>query len=71
MATSTLSVPMTEVAESLGISRGTAYSAIKSNDIPHLHIRGRIVVAREQLNNLLKGKWENDSPCIRCKEESY
>ncbi len=50
----TYSVP--EVAELLGISRASAYTHVRTGDIPSITIGSRIVVPRRALNELLHGK---------------
>lgn len=52
----TLTVP--EVAKLLGISRGTAYLAAKSGEIPVIRIRGRFVVPMRAVDELLKRAME-------------
>ncbi len=50
----TYSVP--EVAELLGISRASAYTHVRTGDIPSITIGSRIVVPRRALDELLHGK---------------
>jgi len=47
----TYSVP--EAARVLGVSRNTAYEAIKAGQIPALRIGRRIVVPRQEIDRLL------------------
>ncbi len=42
-----------EAAAFLGIGRNTAYSAVKSGEIPSLRIGGRVLVPRAALERLL------------------
>lgn len=44
---------VTEVAELLGISRGSAYTHVRTGAIPSITIGGRIVVPRRALDALL------------------
>jgi excisionase family DNA binding protein len=46
-------VTVEQAAEMLGISRGSAYLACQSGDIPSLRIRGRILIPRALLLELL------------------
>ena len=47
----TYSVP--EAAELLGISRGSAYTHVRTGEIPSITIGGRIVVPRQALEAML------------------
>ncbi len=42
-----------EAARILSISRGSAYSAIRANEIPHIRIGNRILIPRAKLFALL------------------
>lgn len=42
-----------EVAALLGVSRATAYAAVKRGDIPSIRLGRKIVVPRAQLEKLL------------------
>lgn len=44
---------VTEVAQMLGISRGSAYTHVRTGEIPSITIGGRIVVPRRALDALL------------------
>ena len=44
---------VTEVAHLLGISRGSAYTHVRTGEIPSVTIGGRIVVPRSALEALL------------------
>ena len=48
-----LTVTVEEAAKILGIGRNTAYSAIKSGELPSIKLRGRIVVPRHALSKLM------------------
>jgi len=52
----TLTVP--EVAALLGISRGTAYEAIRLGQIPSLRFGRRVVIPKAALQRLLDGEQE-------------
>ena len=62
-----LSVPISEISETLGITRGTVYLAIKKGDIPHVHASGRIIVLRTLWNEYLLGK--SLEKCPQCESE--
>jgi len=66
MTTASTAVPITEVSKVLGVSRGTVYNAFKKNDIPHLHVTGRIVVPSRLFHSFLNGDWDNTLPCDTC-----
>jgi excisionase family DNA binding protein len=44
-----------EVAQKLGISRGAAYEAAKSGEIPAIRIGRRIVCPKRRIDALLEG----------------
>lgn len=48
-----LTYTVTEVAELLGISRGSAYTHVRTGEIPSITIGGRIVVPRRAIETLL------------------
>lgn len=48
-----LTVTVEQAAELLGISRGSAYQAVHSGEIPSLQIGGRILVPRARLLEML------------------
>lgn len=48
-----LTYNVTEVAHLLGISRGSAYTHVRTGEIPSITIGGRIVVPRRALDALL------------------
>lgn len=48
-----LTYTVTEVAHLLGISRGSAYTHVRTGEIPSISIGGRIVVPRRALDELL------------------
>ncbi len=48
-----LTYTVSEVAQLLGISRGSAYNHVRSGDIPSITIGGRIVVPRRAIDELL------------------
>ena len=50
-----LTVTVTEAAELLGISRGMAYECVRTGEIPSGRLRGRILVPRQRLDELLAG----------------
>ena len=50
-----LTFTVVEVAELLGISRNSAYEAIRRGEIPVLRIGRRVVVPRARLHELLRG----------------
>lgn len=56
-----LTYTVTEVAQLLGISRGSAYTHVRTGEIPSITIGGRIVVPRRALDALLnidaKASW--------------
>ena len=47
---------VTEVARVLGISRTTAYEAVRDGSIPSLRVRRRIVVSRAWVTSVLNGQ---------------
>jgi excisionase family DNA binding protein len=50
-----LTYTVEEAARRLGISRGSAYEAIRSNQIPHVTIGRRVLVPKVGLDALLAG----------------
>jgi len=54
MEKKTLSVD--ETAKALGISRGLAYKAVKSGEIPSIRIGGRFLISKETLQKILQVK---------------
>ena len=53
-----LTYSVDEAAEALGISRASAYEAIKKGEIPFVKIGKRILIPKTRLNDLLK-LWES------------
>ncbi len=51
-----LTYSVEEAAELLGISRAFAYKCIKSGDIPHIRIKGRILVPKSALHRFVDGQ---------------
>ena len=49
----TLTVP--EVAELLGIGRGTAYECVRTGEIPSIRLGGRIVIPKRALHAMVEG----------------
>ena len=47
------SITVEEAAAILGISRATAYDAVREGDIPAIRIRGRLIIPTESLLRLL------------------
>jgi len=45
-----------EAARLLGIGRNTAYQAVAEGQIPHIRIKGRIVVPRAAIERMLAGE---------------
>ena len=54
---------VTETAEILGISRSSAYEAVRRGDIPSIAVGHRIVIARSVLDRLIDGD-ADDQPKI-------
>ena len=50
-----------QTAAILGISRGSAYSAVKRGDIPHITVGKRVIVPRAALEKLLESAGSNES----------
>jgi excisionase family DNA binding protein len=50
-----LTVTVEEAAQLLGISRTTAFQAVRSGEIPAIRVRRRILVPVAALNDLLRG----------------
>ena len=48
-----LTYTVTEVAELLGISRGSAYTHVRTGEIPSITIGGRIVIPRRVVDEML------------------
>lgn len=51
-----LTYSVTEVAQLLGISRASAYTHVRTGEIPSITIGSRIVVPRRALDELVHGK---------------
>lgn len=47
-------VSVEEAARVLGISRSTAYNAVRDGDLPSVRIRGRILIPAQKLAELLR-----------------
>lgn len=62
MTTMPDTLPVPEAARRLGVSRTTAYRAVRDGLLPTLRIRGRVVVLREPLERLLRGATSPPSP---------
>jgi excisionase family DNA binding protein len=58
----TISVP--EAAQLLGVSRMTAYSAVREGTIPSLRIGRRVLVPRVALERLLLAQADPASPAM-------
>lgn len=48
-----LTYTVTEVAQLLGISRGSAYTHVRTGEIPSITIGGRIMIPRRVIDALL------------------
>ncbi|HVV77128.1 MAG TPA: helix-turn-helix domain-containing protein [Mycobacteriales bacterium] len=53
MASDRVTMTVDEVAAMLGISRNSAFRAVKSGDLPSIRIGRRILVPRERVLSLL------------------
>jgi excisionase family DNA binding protein len=53
-----LTLAVDEAAATLGITRASAYEAVRRGEIPHIRIGNRILVSRSQLEKML----DTDSP---------
>ena len=53
-----LTLTVDEAAATLGITRASAYEAVRRGEIPHIRIGNRILVSRSQLEKML----DTDSP---------
>ena len=60
---------VTETAEILGISRSSAYEAVRRGEIPSITVGHRIVVARTVVDRLIDGD-ADDQPKIAAATES-
>jgi excisionase family DNA binding protein len=49
-------ISVTEAARTLGISRTTAYEAVRDGTLPSIRIRGRIVISVAGLTVVLNGR---------------
>lgn len=49
-------VTVTEAARILGISRTTAYEAVRHGSLPSIRVRRRIVIPRSWLDEMLSGE---------------
>ena len=58
MSNERLTFTVTEAADLLGISRGMAYECVRTGEIPSVRLRGRILVPRHRLDELLSGDGE-------------
>jgi excisionase family DNA binding protein len=45
-----------EAARVLGVGRRQAYAAVKSGEIPSIHIGGRILISTKKLTALIEGE---------------
>ena len=52
----TMTVTVTQAARMLGISRGSAYEAAKTGELPVIRIGKRLLVSREILRRMLEPK---------------
>ncbi len=50
-----LAYKVSEVAESLGISRARAYELVKAGEIPSVRLGGRVLVPADGLRRMLSG----------------
>ncbi len=55
-----LTLTVTEAADMLGISRGMAYECVRTGELPSVRLRGRILIPRQKLNELLTGQADGD-----------
>ncbi|HLH24961.1 MAG TPA: helix-turn-helix domain-containing protein [Chloroflexota bacterium] len=55
-------VTVEEAAQYLGISRSTAYDAVKRGELPVVRIGRRYVVPRQALERMLSEAWEQRYP---------
>ena len=53
-----LTYTIPEAAKLLGLSKSTAYRAVESGDLPVIRVRGRLLVPRERLRQMLNDKEE-------------
>ncbi len=54
--TERLTLTVTEAAELLGISRGTAYECVRTGEIPSVNFGRRVLVPRRRLEALLNAE---------------
>ena len=55
-------VTVEEAAQFLGISRSTAYEAVRRGELPVIRIGRRYVVPRQALERMLSEAWEQRYP---------
>ena len=53
-------ISVLEASAVLGISKGTAYKAVHSGELPTIKIGRRLLVPIEALNRMLEGSKEDD-----------
>lgn len=51
-----ITLTVNEVAEMLGTSTATIYSAVRKSEIPHFKVRGKILFNREVVEAWTKGE---------------
>lgn len=56
-----LTFTVEEVSELLGISRGTAYAAVKTGALPSVRLGYRILIPRVAIERLLNGTAEHEN----------
>ena len=60
--TECLTLTVEECARILGISRGSAYTAVREGAIPHIRVLNRILVPRQAIDQLLQGSGQGHGP---------
>ena len=43
-----------QIAEFIGVSRSTIYGLVKTNEIPHIRIKSRVLFDKEEIKNWVR-----------------
>lgn len=52
-----------ELAGMMGVSTSTIYTMVRSGEIPHLRVRGKILFNRQVIEEWSKGTYQEVSKC--------
>ena len=59
-----------ETAKLLRVSRSVIDQAIRLNEMPHIHLRNRLIITLPLLQNFIEGNYKKETTCEVCDEKT-